>query len=108
MQLCVAAGCAAWRWGPCGCRPFSPAHSFLIHVLPVGIRAPSGDSPPPEPSSAAAPRQQGLCLPWGLLWGAGVAPHTLGCLYLLHLLFSNLLFQLAHLSGAWRRHSPSV
>lgn len=56
---------------PCGYGPSSPAHTLHVHVLSVGTRAPGGDSPPPEPSSAAAPRQQGLRLLWGLLWGRG-------------------------------------
>ena len=35
---------------------------------------------------------------------SGVSSGELGCLYLLRLPFNNLLFQLAHLSRAWRRY----
>ena len=102
--------CSAWPWGrPVPARPLWPWALFSAHVLSVGTRAPSGDSPPPEPSSAAAPRQQGLCLLWGLLWGrggplppAGISRDTLGCPHLLRLLFNNLPFQLARRSRAWR------
>lgn len=34
--------------------------------------------------------------------------HTLGCLYLLHLLFNNLLFQLAHLRQGLGQYFLSV
>lgn len=102
--------CSRMALGASSPRPGLVALGPLLHPRPAcGYQGSQWGQPAPEPSSAAAPRQQGLWLLWGLLWGrggplppAGISRHTPGCPHLLRLLVNNLPFQLARRSRAWR------